>query len=114
MVREVMAALDERSRMRREGVSEADVAKGLEAILREHLPKGRSEPWHYRCDTCKDRGLRTLLVFSEVTQEKVEYKAPCICPKGVAWRDAHRHRPQDDLEQVGKTKRSSGWKRATV
>ena len=113
LVREIMAALNERARMLREGVSEADVTRGLAAVLREHLPKGREEPWHYHCETCKDIGLRTVMIFAEIYQENAPYTVPCTCPKGVAWRETHRRR-LDNLEQVGKTKRGSGWRRATA
>src|SRR3990167_11123563 len=91
-------ALSEYRAMRKAGVSRDDAIKGLELVLRDHLPKGRGEPWHYYCSDCQDTGLRRIEIERlhrrgkpdpiDLYGEPASYLEPCICAQGREWAEA--------------------------
>jgi hypothetical protein len=106
-----LAAFREAQTARRSGVSREDVAKGMALVLREHWPRrpgGRTEPWHYLCETCRDTGLRPVRVVEEIYGgEERERLTPCTCAKGQAWREAHR--PKAPTRQSVSADVAEGW-----
>ena len=80
----IMAAVREAEEMRAAGADAAEVARGLEAVVRDRWPKpkGRTEPWRYLCESCSDTG---LVLHSEVNRLGIHVTTgyPCVCEKGA-------------------------------
>lgn len=115
LAKAVMAALPEYRRMRREGVSARDAAKGIEAVLRDAWPVSVPEEdrrFHRLCPVCDDTGWEAYEATHRVYREPVPYVRYCTCSTGQ--RMARNVRREDDedamLTAAGKSRRG-GLKR---
>ncbi len=132
MTKAIIEAVRYRDTLRAEGASEADLAEGLERVVREAWPKPkhRTEPWRYRCDLCDDTGLRhfvcrqgercngisqrinsageqagkyaRLCRLSPDSTYEHTYGEPCMCPLGRRFLPPSRS--TDDFTKATKSK----------
>lgn len=130
----ILEALQMRAEARTAGVSEADTAKGFEALVRQVWPFTRE--WYYLCDVCGDTGLVTKVCrpgsrcdgismrldspqdrpgkyqrfcVKEPTYEHT-YGVACSCAKGDRFR-AQRRTQESELAQMAKTSKPTRFGR---
>jgi hypothetical protein len=112
----VMRAVKEAEDLRAQGADAAAVASGLEAVIREHWPKGRPEDWRYLCAECDDYGRRVFSCPGDASCGRTfrhgphAYVEPCWCAKGQALK-AKPKTTVDELAAVGKTQKPTRFGR---
>ena len=113
--KEVMTIWD-RWRANGDVVSEAERVKGLEAVLRDAWPNGRTEDWTYFCSACDDYGLVIQECPGDATCGHVRkhrphnYGTPCWCPRGKQFRPKAKATPED-FTSAGRTQKPRGMDR---
>lgn len=112
-----------------DGVPHPERIRGLAESLKAAWPKRRIEPWHYLCERCDDTGWhfhvctagrrcgRPFKLPGQREDDKTgqancmsdhRYVVPCLCAKGQERRRQllrETRSPDDELAQVGKTKK---------
>jgi hypothetical protein len=112
----VMQAIEIRDHLKADGVTGDALNIGLEGVLRDTWPKGRSEPWH-TCKGCSDYGLEMFTCPGDATcgRERPhlahDFGKPCWCQKGARFREAPKP-TSDDFTNAGKAPKRSGFARA--
>lgn len=109
----IMQALDMRDELKAQGVTGAELDRGMEGVLRELWPKphGRTEPWHDQCGNCRDYGLEMIDCPGDATcgfrkpHPPHEFGRPCWCPKGNRFRDQPSPTDTDPVKRAAKSPR---------
>lgn len=113
----VRQAIETRDKLKADGMTGADLERGLEAVLRDSWPKpaDRTEPWHDGCSNCRDYGLEMHTCPGDATcgRRRVhpphEYGRPCWCPLGRKFHDKQTPTPEDAMTLAAKPKKMTRW-----
>jgi hypothetical protein len=114
----VVEAVAEFRRMRREGVSVQDAAKGIEYVLRDAWPVTIPEDdprLHRACLTCDDTGWEPYTARHRAVREPVQFVRFCHCLRGQnRLRNCEKSDPKSDEDALisgAAQRRKSGFKR---
>lgn len=115
----VWQAIEIRDQMKTDGVTGADLDRGLEGVLRDLWPKphGRMEPWHFNCETCSDYGYEWFKCPGDETcgrrnpHAAHSYVRPCFCPKGRTMIEKTLPTQDDTMQKASKAKKMTRWGR---
>jgi hypothetical protein len=98
LARSVREAIAIRDQMNATGVTGPELDAGLELVLRDTwpAPKGRTEPWHDICSSCRDYGLVMATCSGDATcgpnthtgRPRIahgphDFGVPCWCNRGL-------------------------------
>jgi len=106
-----------RDQMKTSGVTGEELNRGMEAVLREHWPRQRTEPWHYTCENCQDYG-GEILECPAVPCERTNphgphsYLRPCYCKNRRFDTTPRPPAEGDALERAAKPTKPTRWGRS--
>lgn len=112
----VRRAIEEIAELRATGAEPADLARALEAVIRDRWPKGRVEAWHLLCEECVDTGWRIYTCDGDAscgrpkTHSWHRYAVACWCAKGRTFIRKPRA-ATDELVAVGKVSKPTRFGR---
>jgi len=117
----VMEALAMRDAMKRSGMKEPELSRGLESLLRDTWPKpaGRETPWRDNCANCRDYGLEMRQCPGDATcglgkgrpHYPHEYGVPWWCPLGKRFQEKTRQTEEDAATLAARPKKPVRWGR---